>query len=240
MPVFAGEVTVDMGFRRRFDPLLRRARAERFDAMRVERAVYLAAKDGKRDAAERCLRCRVSGLPCSFERRRGREKKVCEGCRRNGCRFCLGVVLGGSGTLARKDGRRYVTVRKTRGSGTVDVVVYVREAEEVDVAEVREYAEELMDEKGLTFCGTTLDAGAAVLPSWKDAYCTSLAQKRELDNAFVKEWTGQETQQEAIDREGVTWKDYFRLLDEQWRRYNPYQPREPRPRRLLPRRGCLP
>lgn len=243
IPVFAGEQPrVGMGLLAMFDPVARRDRAERLDVMRFDRAVYLAAKDGKRDGRRRCLRCRVRGLPCSFERMRGREKKACEECRRNGCRFCLGVVLqGGGGRVGGElgaEGWRYLTVRKTAGSSSkVDVLLYVREAEEVDLGEVREYAEELMNERGLTLWGAALDAGAAVLPSWEDAYCKSLTEKRALDNALAEERTGRETQ-EAIYSESVTWKDYFRLLNETGRRRNPYRPREPR--RLLPGREPLP
>lgn len=232
VPVFAGEVTRGMGLLRKFDPVARQDRTERFDVMRVERAVYFASAEGKRDEREKCLRCRVRGLPCSFERMRGREKGLCEGCRRNGCKFCLGVLAGGpEDDMGTEKGYTYVRVKKVRQLKRLDFWVYVKVEGEVDIEEVTLYAEELLDAEGVSLWGTTVDSGAVVLPSWKDAYCKSLARKRELDKEFVEEWTGEEVQLEEIDREGVTWKDYFQLLDEKWRLHNPYQPREPR--RLL-------
>ncbi|OIW33915.1 hypothetical protein CONLIGDRAFT_640988 [Coniochaeta ligniaria NRRL 30616] len=236
IPVFAGEVTEGkgMGLVRTSDPKMRRERTERFDVVRVERAVYFAGREGKRDVGGRCLRCKVKGLMCSLERRRNAGKAMCEGCRRNGCGFCLRVVWDAETGRAEDDrGRearyRYVRVKKGRGT----VLVYVRGVDgEVDVEEVRRCAEELIDGEGVSLWGTTLDAndrGAMVLPSWKDGYCKALTRKSELDTAFVRRWRGDDGVQEPeIDRAGVTSQDYFKLLDEQWRYHNPYKPREPR------------
>ncbi|KAJ9133224.1 hypothetical protein NKR19_g9137, partial [Coniochaeta hoffmannii] len=225
VPIFAGEVRNGMGVLEKFDPVARRERAERFDVMRVERAVYFAGKWGKREAGRKCLRCRMKGLPCSFERMAGREKGTCEGCRRNRCKWCLRVW---DGKAKGEEGWRYVRVKIRRGLKKVEMVVSVKEEEEeVDAGEVRRYAEELTDGEDVSVFGTALDKGAMVLPYWKDAYCKTLTKERALDKVFVEKWTGQEVEQQEVDMEGATSKDYFRLLDQKWRRRHPYQPREP-------------
>ncbi|KAH8910134.1 hypothetical protein BR93DRAFT_935790 [Coniochaeta sp. PMI_546] len=240
IPVFAGEVGEGKGILKRLDPRAREDRTERFDLVRVERAVCFAAVEGRRDGRGRCLRCKVGGLLCSLERKGNWGKKKCEACRRNGCRFCLRLVWDvktgraedDTGRLARY---KYVRVRKTEGWRKFDVLVYVRDTEgEVDVEEVRRCAQQLVDGEVVSLWGTALnsnDRSSMALPSWKDGYCKSLTRKNQLDTAFVRRWRGDDGIREPeIDKAAVTWQDYFQLLDEKWRYFNPYMPREPRPR----------
>jgi hypothetical protein len=226
IPVFAGEVRSGMGVLEKFDPVRRPERTERFDVARFERAVALESVMGKRDRGVRCLRCVVQGLPCSFERMRGREKTRCEGCRRNGCKFCLGVWDPNAGVVARY---RYVKAKMTRGLKETVVVVFVKDEERVDDKEVKRYAEELMEVQAASLFGTTLEKRAVVLPEWKDTYCKTLKTKRELDKNFIEEWTGEEVPQAEVETEAITWQDYFHLLDEKWRSRHPYQARGPEP-----------
>lgn len=255
IPVFAGEITTTVvldekgeevvvdatPLLRKFDPKAREDRTETFDLVRVERAVQFAAAQGKRDKRRKCLRCRVRGLPCSLERRRNVKSEKCEGCRRNEFRYCLRVVWDGKtgraeddkGPVARYE---YVSVKKTGGLGKkkVDLLVYVRDAE-VDVEEVRRCAEELLDGDGrVKLWGAAVDAAAVALPSWKDGYCKSLARKNKFDADFVRRWNGdaEVPEKKEIDKGAVTRQDYFRLLHEKWRFYNPYAPREPGQRRV--------
>lgn len=243
-PVFAGEVRGDgtveaMGVVGVWDAGRRRGRTEWFDEVRLERAVALAEVEGKR-VGGKCLRCRVKGMPCSVERARSWARKECEGCRRNGCRWCLRVVDDKTRGSAEDDdgGERwkYVRVWKKRGWRKVDVLVYVREEGEVDMEEVKAYAEELIDGEETSLWGTTLDAndrGALMLPAWKKGYEKTLKRKKELDKEFVDRWRGYKEIQEEEEKRDSSAKDYFALLAAEWASNHPYMPRETQRRRLL-------
>jgi hypothetical protein len=242
MPLFAGEVKNGKAMRmlRRFDPVAVAERTARFDEVRFQRAVAVAeGRDGWRDGSWRCLRCRVERVPCSLERRRNWETERCVGCRRNGCGYCLHMADKQTG-FARDDADgtryRYVSVKRRRGRTGVNVVVYVRTADEVDVDDVRRYAEELVDGRPTSLWGVTLDAndrGAMVLPSWTEAYDMTVDLKERLDKDFVTRFRGYEEIQDKIEREAATWQDYFDLLHLKWTFAHPHMQREPQRRRIL-------
>ncbi|KAB5570392.1 hypothetical protein GE09DRAFT_1103093 [Coniochaeta sp. 2T2.1] len=232
IPVFAGEVGEKggMSILEKFDPVARRDRTEKFDVVRFEKAVWEAKTMGGRDRRGRCLRCRVRDLPCSLERKRGPEKKECEGCRRNNCAYCLRIVCDReTARVARKF--PWVKVGMVKGRRKGEIVVWVRDDEEgkVDVDEVRKCAEELLEGEGTRIWGMALDAndtGELVLPSWQEVYFAVAKSEAEKDKAFVDSYLGYETELRAVDMEDLTWKDWFQLQEQRRRARHPYTSRE--------------